>query len=172
VINADTQTQSSLLLKVGPLDRWDSNGPLVCKTTYGDTQDNLWGHRRQLMGRKGQLMMHRTKNPANVRGTPAVVLNELAAVSFEGAEVGISRIEDGGELVVGELDVAGEVQGVEVPLRILKDDAGEERICDERSEGWRPGFGAGDPCRPIGRHGSRRVAWRDLTAGGELMRGE
>ena len=119
-------------------------------------------------------MMHRTKNPANVRGTPAVVLNELAAVSLEGAEVGIGRIEDGGELVVGELDVAGEVQGLEVPLRILKDDAGEERICDERSEGWRAGFGAGDPCRPIGRHGlgSRRVAWRDLNAGGELMTGE
>src|SRR5260370_23586945 len=44
------EAKSREIQRVGSLDRWDSNGPLVGKTTYGVTQDNLWVQRRQLMG--------------------------------------------------------------------------------------------------------------------------
>src|SRR6266478_1540810 len=52
LINADTQTQTSLLLKLAHSIVGIRMGLWVWKTTYSDIQDNLWGHRRQLMGTK------------------------------------------------------------------------------------------------------------------------
>ena len=52
---------------------------------------------------------------------PPDIVNYLAAMRLERPEVGIGRVEDGSHLVVGEVDMAGEVEGVEVKVCGLKD---------------------------------------------------
>jgi hypothetical protein len=47
-------------------------------------------------------------------------VNYLAAMRLERPEVGIGRVEDGRKLVIGEVDIAGEIEGAEVKISGLK----------------------------------------------------
>jgi len=47
-------------------------------------------------------------------------VNHLAATRIERPEVGIGRVEDGRKLVIGEVDIAGEIEGAEVKQTVLK----------------------------------------------------
>jgi hypothetical protein len=53
-------------------------------------------------------------------------VNHLSAIRLERPEVGIGRVEDGRKLVIGEVDIAGEIEGAEVKIRGLK-----YKICKE-----------------------------------------
>jgi hypothetical protein len=66
---------------------------------------------------------------------PSDVVDDLGAMRPKRPEVGIGRIEDCCEVLIGERDIAGEVQRTEVPVRSLKNKVPEEPISEELLRG-------------------------------------
>src|SRR5436190_848318 len=96
---------------------------------------------------------------------PTVIHDDLSAASLQASEVRVGRVEDAGQLVIGDVDVAVEVEGPEVPARILEDHVGEKLVPEKELQrpAWRC---AGDPDRPVARRGdgARRIAGEDLLS--------
>ena len=67
-------------------------------------------------------------------------MDDLGAMRPQWPEVGIGRIEDCREVLIGERDIAREVKRAEIPVRILKNKVPKEPISEEflRSLALRP----------------------------------
>ena len=55
------------------------------------------------------------------RAAPEMGLQDLAATSLEGPEIGIDGVKGDGELGVGESDVAVEIERLIIPVRVVVD---------------------------------------------------
>ena len=58
-------------------------------------------------------------------------MDDLGTVISQRPEVGIGRVKNCSEILIGERDVAGEVQRAEVPIRVLKNEIPEEPVAEE-----------------------------------------
>ena len=55
------------------------------------------------------------------RAAPEMGLQDLAATSLEGPEIGVDGVKGDGELGVGERDVAVEIERLIIPVRVVVD---------------------------------------------------
>ncbi len=101
------------------------------------------------------------------RITPAVVLDELAAVCSKAAKVRVPRIENGSCLLVSEPQFTAKVRRVPVPVRILVYGLREKAVGKSRVESGR---GVREPQAAGVSLGTRLIARINLLPAGGVLR--
>src|SRR5262249_21264589 len=107
----------------------------------------------------------------NGRVTPAVIHDDLTAAPLVVPQVGVRRVQDAADLLVGEAHVAIEVKSRPVPTQILEHDELEDGVLDQVLEICRWGRGTEDPHLPVGcQFAAWQIAGKDLTARARVSR--